>query len=74
MSDEETRSMASRTSCCSRRRTHSDDTMTPPSLWAACLTKLPSFDPSWSDEVRAAWFACFETLKTLAPTVPAHVR
>jgi len=26
------------------------------------LTKFPSFDPTWSDEVKLKWFAAFDEL------------
>lgn len=38
-------------------------TVPPPASWAQMLlAKFPSFDPAWSDDVKAKWFESFERL------------
>lgn len=40
----------------------------------ALLTKLPTLDPSWSDEVRDGWLRCFNAMQELAtaPSTPSQ--
>ncbi len=42
---------------------HSDDLITTKMLWdKLLLSKFPTFDPSWTDEVKLKWFDAFDSL------------